>query len=139
MIRFQSFLPGTCKQIILRITTKQLLIKKPKNEEKSINAHDCSNIPGGKVLSVFSIGANVASLFTGWLTGDADAWINWYGGNKNEIGKVYYHDEKDCYWVINHKNETRVNGVLTRAVVTYDVFEGFIWDADENKYMGAIN
>lgn len=94
---------------------------------------------GGKLLSIGSVLQNVFTHFSGFITGDPDAWINWFGSNKNEIGKIYYHVEKDVYFEIINKQEFKnSSGKVIRAIVTYDVYQENVWDSDENRYMGVM-
>ncbi len=93
---------------------------------------------GGKLLTLGSALQSVFTQFTGFLTGDPDAWINWFGGSKNEKGKIYYHPGKDVYFEIIDQQDFRdANGRLIRAIVTYDVFSDNVYDSDEGKFMGV--
>ncbi len=92
----------------------------------------------GKLLSLAGVMHSVFTQFTGFATGDPDAWINWFGG-MNQVGKIYYHADKGVYFQITNKIETKdSNGRVTRAKVNYDVYESYVWDEDEGKYMGLV-
>lgn len=83
----------------------------------------------GGVLQIFSSLLDVR-------TGTPDGWINWFG-SQNETGKLYKDLENNSYWEITNqkvfKNEART---VTRAIITYNVYEDYVWDDDEKKYMG---
>ncbi|WP_410222193.1 hypothetical protein [Pedobacter sp.] len=86
------------------------------------------------LLSVFQ----VFTLFTDIQTGNPDAWINWFGPHQ-DVGKLYKLPEKNVYFEITQQVTTKDNsGKIIKAVVTYDVYDDYIWDEDEKRYMGVI-
>lgn len=99
---------------------------------------------GGKInglrtkVGSFATGIMILQGLFDVYTGKPDSWINWFAP-VNKIGKLYYHPEKDLYFEITKKLETKdSSGKVIRAVVTYDVYVDYIWDQDENKYMGVL-
>lgn len=86
------------------------------------------------MLSVFQ----VFTLFTDIQTGNPDAWINWFGPHQ-DVGKLYKLPEKNVYFEITNQTTTKDNtGKIIKAIVTYDVYDDYIWDQDEQRYMGVI-
>ncbi|TKC62481.1 hypothetical protein FBD94_09710 [Pedobacter hiemivivus] len=91
---------------------------------------------GGKLNSVAGA-LQIFSILTDLRTGNPDGWINWFGP-QNIIGRIYKDNEKDVYFQITSKEETRnSSGTVISAVVTYHVFADYVWDDDENMYMGV--
>lgn len=89
--------------------------------------------------------ANSFAMFTGFITfltdmktGNPDAWINWFGP-QNVIGQIYYSPTQKVYFEIITKTEKKdASGKVIEAYVTYDTYSDVVWDADENRYMGAL-
>nr|WP_315420852.1 hypothetical protein [uncultured Pedobacter sp.] len=83
-------------------------------------------------------GMQIFSLLTDFNTGNPDAWLNWYGP-VDQVGKVYKQPFSGDYFVITKQTKyMNSSGEVIRAKVTYDVFADYIWDADEQKYMGVL-
>jgi hypothetical protein len=78
------------------------------------------------------------TIITDIRTGNPDAFVNGFGAT-NEIGKLYKEQMQNFYFEITsqlvYKNSS---GTVTRAIVTYDAFDDYIWDEDENRYMGVL-
>jgi len=83
------------------------------------------------VMQIFSIVTDVR-------TTNPDAWINWFS-QQNEKGKIYADPANNKYWeIMDHTIYKNSAGIAVRAVVHYNVYADFIWDSDENRYMGVI-
>ena len=80
----------------------------------------------------------IFTLLTDLETGNPDAWINWFGPHQ-DIGKIYKHQEKNVYFEITKQTTIKnSSGKIIRAKVTYDVFNDYIWDSDEKRFMGIV-
>ncbi|MCZ4222571.1 hypothetical protein [Pedobacter rhodius] len=80
----------------------------------------------------------IFSLLVDFNTGNPDAWLNWYGAT-DEVGKVYKQPLSGDYFVITKQIKHRNSGRnVTRAEVWYDVYADYIWDSDEQSYMGVL-
>lgn len=78
------------------------------------------------------------SIFTDIKTGNPDAWVNGFGAT-DEIGKLYKEPLQNFYFEIMEQQIFKnSSGTVTRAIVTYDAFEDYIWDEDERRYMGIF-
>lgn len=79
------------------------------------------------------------SVITDIETGNPDAWVNWFGA-RDQVGRLYKHADKSAYFeVIENKLITNgAGGRVIFAKVTYNVYDDYIWDADENRYMGVV-
>ena len=80
----------------------------------------------------------IFTFLTDLETGNPDAWVNWFGPHQ-DIGKIYKHHEKNVYFEITKQTTIKnSDGKIIRAKVTYDVYNDYIWDNDEKRYMGII-
>lgn len=87
-------------------------------------------------LNSFVNVVQIFSFLTDIQTGNPDAWVNWFGAN-NQVGKIYKQPLTGDYYMITQLTPYKSSaGTVIRAVVTYDVYADYIWDADEGKYMG---
>jgi len=83
-------------------------------------------------------GMQIFSLLVDFNTGNPDAWLNWFGP-VDQVGKVYKQPLSGDYFVITKQTKyMNSSGEVIRAKVTYDVYADYIWDADEQKYMGVL-
>ncbi|MFD1256243.1 hypothetical protein ACFQ3S_05500, partial [Mucilaginibacter terrae] len=90
---------------------------------------------GGTLISLLNV-MQVFSTIMDVNSGNPDAWINWFGGH-NEMGKIYIDPMKNVYWEIMDQTITKnSSGIPMRAIVHYYVYADYIWDSDENRYMG---
>lgn len=83
----------------------------------------------------------ISQFFSMWVditTGNPDAWVNWYG-QPNQIGKIYYDNDKDVYFQIDNIKEIKnSSGQVIESTITYSTFQDKIWDEDEKRYMGVL-
>ncbi|WP_029275112.1 hypothetical protein [Pedobacter borealis] len=85
----------------------------------------------GPFLELFSIVTDIR-------TGNPDAFVNGFGSH-DEIGKLYKEPIQNFYFEITEQSIFKnSSGTITRAIVTYDAFEDYIWDEDERRYMGVF-
>lgn len=57
----------------------------------------------------------------------------------DEMGKLYKEPIQNFYFEITEQKVFKNrSGTVTRAIVTYDAFEDYVWDEDEKRYMGVL-
>ncbi|WP_158542219.1 hypothetical protein [Pedobacter chinensis] len=92
---------------------------------------------GGTLNSLISI-MQIFTTIIDLNTSNPDAWINWFGA-QNEVGKIYADPQNNKYWeIMDQRVSKNAAGVPTKAIVHYNVYADYIWDSDENRYMGVI-
>lgn len=92
---------------------------------------------GGRLNSMGPF-LQIFSIITDIRTGNPDAFVNGFGA-MDEMGKLYKEPIQNFYFEITEQKVFKNrSGTVTRAIVTYDAFEDYVWDEDEKRYMGVL-